>query len=159
MYADAQIYAARYTAEAARLSGIESRSRWQGASVDDEAVKRISSFQQSYNEMIKGEQFVMKETRSRARQRLRLPVALGAAALLLGLLGWMAGLQKILKIPGSAGGVEKPHHHRICAHRLAPGACRACAKCANSRSAALPAWLYRAALRAQIGTAGCVIQR
>ena len=98
MYADAQIYAARYTAEAARLSGIESRSRWQGTSVDDEAVKRISSFQQSYNEMIKGEQFVMKETRSRARQRLRLPVALGAAALLLGLLGWMAGFQRIRKM-------------------------------------------------------------
>ena len=98
MYTDAQTYAARYSAEAARLGNIESRGRWQGAAVNDDAVRRISSFQQSYNEMIKGEQFVIKETRSRARERLRLPVALGAAALLVGLLGWMAGFQRILKM-------------------------------------------------------------
>ena len=65
---------------AARLSEMELRSRWQVAVADDEAVQRITSFQQSYNEMIKGEQFVMRESRSQARERLRWYAAMVAAA-------------------------------------------------------------------------------
>lgn len=72
IYEDAKTYEGRYAEEAARLTGVEVRSRWQDATVDDNAVRRMSSFQQSYNEMIKGERFVMQETRSRARERLRL---------------------------------------------------------------------------------------
>lgn len=76
VYADAQHYAERYAAESARLSAMEARSRWQGEPMDEETIRKISSFQQSYNEMIKGERFVMQETRSRARERLRWPLAL-----------------------------------------------------------------------------------
>lgn len=88
IYADAENYVQRYSAEAARLTALEARSRWQGAAMDDESIRKISSFQQSYNEMIKGERFVMQEMRSRARERLRWPmvvtvVGLFAAMLLL----------------------------------------------------------------------------
>jgi hypothetical protein len=38
---------------------------------------------------------VMQETRSRARERLRLPVALAASALLVAMLSWLIGLEKI----------------------------------------------------------------
>jgi zinc/manganese transport system permease protein len=73
MYLDAQKYIARYTAELKRLGEMESRNRWELAETDDFLVQKISSFQQSYNEMIKGESFVMQEVRSRARQKLRWP--------------------------------------------------------------------------------------
>lgn len=74
IYADAENYAKRYSAETTRLTTLEARSRWQGAAINDETIRKISSFQQSYNEMIKGERFVMQEIRSRARERLRWPI-------------------------------------------------------------------------------------
>ena len=83
IYADAETYVRRYTSEVSRLSELEARSRWETAAFDDEKIKKISSFQQSYNEMIKGERFVMQETRARARERLRWPIV---GALLVGLL-------------------------------------------------------------------------
>ena len=83
IHADADSYVRRYSAEVARLSALEARSRWETAAFDDEKIRKISSFQQSYNEMIKGERFVMQEVRSRARERLRWPMAL---ALLVGFL-------------------------------------------------------------------------
>lgn len=87
MYADAQAHAQRYAGEMARLSQIEASNMWQGKELDDETIRRISSFQQSYSEMIKGEQFVMKEARARARERWRgtplaLLVIVGAAGLI-----------------------------------------------------------------------------
>lgn len=74
IYVDAENYAKRYSAETTRLTTLEARSRWQGAAINDETIRKISSFQQSYNEMIKGERFVMQEIRSRARERLRWPI-------------------------------------------------------------------------------------
>lgn len=76
LHADAEIYVQRYAAEVSRLAALEARSRWDTAGFDDEQIRKISSFQQSYNEMINGERFVMKETRARARERLRWPLAL-----------------------------------------------------------------------------------
>lgn len=81
IYADAENYVKRYSAEMARLTTLEVRSRWQGAAIDDETIRKMSSFQQSYNEMIKGERFVMREIRSRARERLRWPVIASVIAL------------------------------------------------------------------------------
>lgn len=95
IYEDAQAYESRYAAESLRLSSIERGGRWQNAAVDDAAVIRLASFQQSYNEMMKGEQYVMKETRSRARERQRRPVALGAAGMSVLLLGWLGGLRQM----------------------------------------------------------------
>ena len=75
IYADADSHVARYLAEGARLTAMEAKSRWQGSVMDEETIRKISSFQQSYNEMIAGERFVMREMRSRARERLRWPMA------------------------------------------------------------------------------------
>lgn len=81
IYADAENYAKRYSAEMTRLTTLEARSRWQGAAINDETIRKISSFQQSYNEMIKGERFVMQEIRSRARERLRWPIVVTVVGL------------------------------------------------------------------------------
>lgn len=83
MYQDAKKYVARYTAELNRLGEMEARNRYENAETDDFLVQKISSFQQSYNEMIKGETFVMREVRSRARERLKWPAIILSMALLL----------------------------------------------------------------------------
>jgi zinc/manganese transport system permease protein len=83
MHQDAQRYVARYTAELNRLGEMEARNRYEKSETDDLLVQKISSFQQSYNEMIKGETFVMREVRSRARERLRWPAAIISLVLLL----------------------------------------------------------------------------
>ncbi|MDB5863654.1 MAG: manganese transport system permease, partial [Betaproteobacteria bacterium] len=68
---EAREYAERYRREAERLNEKEAKSRWQGEAVSDYEVRRISSFLQSYNEMRKGEEFVQREVRARARERQR----------------------------------------------------------------------------------------
>ena len=83
-YADASQYAERYRLEAETLNEIEARSRSQGDVLNDDEVRRMSSFLKSYGEMRRGEEFVMREVRSRARERERW--LLGLAMLMLGLL-------------------------------------------------------------------------
>jgi zinc/manganese transport system permease protein len=83
-YRDAQQHAERYAAEAERLNAVELRSRAEGERLDDLRVRRISSFVKSYGEMRKGEEFVQREVRSRARERVRW--AFGGAMLALALL-------------------------------------------------------------------------
>jgi zinc/manganese transport system permease protein len=56
---------------------------------DDLLVRRISSFIKSYAEMRRGEEFVQREVRSRARERMRW---LGGAAMLLIALAMVPGL-------------------------------------------------------------------
>jgi zinc/manganese transport system permease protein len=70
-YQDARAYAERHRVEAERLNAIETSSRSQGEALDDYTVQRISSFLKSYGEMRRGEEFVMREVRSRARARIR----------------------------------------------------------------------------------------
>ena len=70
-HADAATHAERYAREAEHLNEREARSRYEGRALDDTEVRRISSFLKSYGEMQKGERFVMREVRSRARERLR----------------------------------------------------------------------------------------
>jgi zinc/manganese transport system permease protein len=71
IYTDADEYAQRYSREADRLNDKEAQSRWQGEPLSDSDVRRISSFLQSYNEMRRGEEFVKREVRARARTRVR----------------------------------------------------------------------------------------
>jgi zinc/manganese transport system permease protein len=71
IYNEAQREAERYRTLAAQLSRKEQDSRWQGAAIDDMQVRRMSSFMQSYNEMRKGEEFVKREVRARARSAAR----------------------------------------------------------------------------------------
>jgi zinc/manganese transport system permease protein len=81
IYKDADAYSERYRLEAERLNDKEAKSRWQGEALSDYDVRRISSFLQSYNEMRKGEEFVKREVRARARTRMRWAIA---AVLLIG---------------------------------------------------------------------------
>jgi zinc/manganese transport system permease protein len=69
--ADAGAHAERYREEAAKLRARESDRRWQGEPLDEDEVRRIASFQKSYNEMVRGEEFVMAEVRKRARGEKR----------------------------------------------------------------------------------------
>ena len=71
VYGDAERHAERYRQQAERLNEKEVKSRWQGEGITDTDVRRIASFLQSYNEMRKGEEFVKREVRSRARERTR----------------------------------------------------------------------------------------
>ena len=84
-YKDADEQAQRYRREADKLNEREARSRWQGQALDEMEVRRISSFLKSYGEMRKGEQFVMREVRVRARERVRW--LLGGALVLTGMVG------------------------------------------------------------------------
>jgi zinc/manganese transport system permease protein len=79
-FADASAHAERYRREAEQLNEFERRNR-AGAGLDDFRLARISSFLKSYGEMSKGERFVMKEVRARARERVRLIVSLGLLSL------------------------------------------------------------------------------
>ena len=53
------------------MNELETRSRAEDQPLDDLQVRRISSFIKSYTEMRKGEEFVQREVRSRARERIR----------------------------------------------------------------------------------------
>jgi zinc/manganese transport system permease protein len=80
-YLDARAYAERHRVEAERLSAIETRSRSQGDALDEATVQRMSSFLKSYGEMRRGEEFVMREVRSRGRERVRWIVGVGMLVL------------------------------------------------------------------------------
>jgi len=69
-----------------------------GEALPDEIVARVSSFLKSYGEMRRGEEFVMREVRSRARERARWIA--GPAMLALALLlapGVLARLRRRVK--------------------------------------------------------------
>jgi zinc/manganese transport system permease protein len=88
---EASEYAERYRRDAEQLNAREASSRSGGEVLDDAQVRRISSFLKSYGEMRRGEQFVMREVRSQARERIR----------------WMVGvsllLAALLMVPGMPG--------------------------------------------------------
>lgn len=72
---DAADAAARVRAEAQRLEAMERDSRWQGAELSDHELQRLTSYAQSFQEMEKGEHFVQRELRNRARERQRWVIA------------------------------------------------------------------------------------
>lgn len=88
IFRDADRSAERYRREADSLNDKEAKSRWQGEALTETDVRRISSFLQSYNEMRKGEEFVKREVRSRARERSRWWLGAVLAAIGLALLPW-----------------------------------------------------------------------
>ena len=65
----------------------DAERRWKGAPLDELEVRRFASFLKSYNEMMTGENFVVREVRSRARERYRwlLAAVLLAAAIAIAL--------------------------------------------------------------------------
>lgn len=83
--AEAASFAERYRGEAAKLRAREEERRWKGEPLDEIEVRRIGSFQKSYNEMIRGEEFVVREVRNRAREKNRWWIAVVLVVLALSL--------------------------------------------------------------------------
>jgi zinc/manganese transport system permease protein len=73
--------AARFQAEVAVLNAKERAARIGGTPLTDDEVRRIASYQQSFNEMARGERFVEDFLRAKARTRERWIVGLPAAGL------------------------------------------------------------------------------
>ena len=71
----------RFQAEVDRLNAMERTARYEGASLSDEDIRRIASYQQSFNEMTRGERFVQDVLRTKARTRERWIVGLPLAVL------------------------------------------------------------------------------
>jgi zinc/manganese transport system permease protein len=104
-FLDAEVYEARYQRQLADLNARERDSRWHGARLSDEDVRRMGSYQRSFNEMGRGERFVQDILRVKARERERWYVG-APAALFFGLgltmlLGWLR-LHNVLQafVPG-----------------------------------------------------------
>src|SRR5262249_22225562 len=82
IYEEAIHDAARFQAEVATLNAKERAARV-GAPLSDEEVRRVASYQQSFNEMARGERFVEDVLRAKARRRERWIVGLPWATLAL----------------------------------------------------------------------------
>ncbi len=72
----------RYAGEIERLNAREKAART-GPPLTDDEVRRIASYQQSFNEMARGERFVQDVLRAKARARERWTVGIPAALLAL----------------------------------------------------------------------------
>jgi zinc/manganese transport system permease protein len=81
---------ARFQREVDRLNAKEKAARFQSEPLSDEEIRRIASYQQSFNEMARGERFVQEVLRGKARARERWMVGLPAAIIALLGLGWLA---------------------------------------------------------------------
>ena len=92
-YAEAAEAEGRHRREVERLRALEREARWQGEGLSEEELRRIASFQQTYNEMGRGERFVQDHLRAIGRARERWTVGVPAVvasglALLLLLRPW-----------------------------------------------------------------------
>ncbi len=87
-------------AQAQRMLEEERQARWQGEGLSDDMVVRLGTFQQAFNEMARGEDFVVRELTTRARERERereAPLVLTLCALGLALLLWPGALARVLR--------------------------------------------------------------
>jgi len=71
----------RFQNEVDRLDARERAARVQGTPLSDEEIRRIASYQQSFNEMTRGERFVQDVLRAKARALERWFVGLPAAVI------------------------------------------------------------------------------
>jgi zinc/manganese transport system permease protein len=84
----------RFQGEVDQLNAREKAARFQSEPLSDEEIRRIASYQQSFNEMARGERFVREVLRGKARARERWMVGLPAAVIALLGLGWLARPQR-----------------------------------------------------------------
>ena len=70
-YAEAVATAKMKHEQAGRLTREERQARWQGVGLSDEEIRRIGTFQQTFSEMARGEDFVVRELTAEARERQR----------------------------------------------------------------------------------------
>ena len=71
VYDSATRDALRFQGEADRLDAMERAARYQGAPLSGDEIRRIASYQQSFNEMTRGERFVQETLRGKAQTRVR----------------------------------------------------------------------------------------
>jgi zinc/manganese transport system permease protein len=90
IYESATRDTARFQREVDQLNAREKAARFQADPLSDEEIRRIASYQQSFNEMERGERFVQEVLRGKARARERWMVGLPAALIALLGLGWLA---------------------------------------------------------------------
>lgn len=79
--------ALRFRGEVDRLNRIEHDARRAPTPLSDDDVRRLASYQQSFNEMVRGEQFVLDVLRVKARQRERW--LFGVPAIIVALAGFV----------------------------------------------------------------------
>ena len=80
----------RFQGEVDRLNAMEKAARYQGTPLPDDEIRRIASYQKSFNEMTRGERFVQEVLQGKARTRARWVAGVpGALIALLGL--WWLG--------------------------------------------------------------------
>ena len=89
VYLEAAEIEERNRAEVERLRAAEREARWQGDGLGEEELRRIASFQQTFNEMGRGERFVQDHLRAVARARERWSVGVPAVAMAAGALLWL----------------------------------------------------------------------
>jgi zinc/manganese transport system permease protein len=82
-YADAIRDTGRFQSEVDALNAKERAARYGGTPLSDDDIRRIASYQQSFNEMTRGERFVQEVLRGKAQARARWIVGIPAAAIAL----------------------------------------------------------------------------
>jgi zinc/manganese transport system permease protein len=79
----------RFPGEVDRLNAMEKAARYPGMSLSDDDIRRIASYQKSFNETTRGERFVQHTLREKHQTRARWIVGVpGTLIALLGLL-WL----------------------------------------------------------------------
>jgi zinc/manganese transport system permease protein len=61
----------RFQGEVDRLDALEKAARYEGTPLSDDEVRRIASYQKTFNEMTRGERFVQEILRAKAQTRAR----------------------------------------------------------------------------------------
>ena len=89
VYLEAAEVEERNRAEVERLRAAEREARWRGDGFGEEELRRVASFQQTFNEMGRGERFVQDHLRAVARGRERWTVGVPAVAVAAGALLWL----------------------------------------------------------------------
>jgi len=77
----------RFQGEVDRLDAMEKTARYQASPLPDDEIRRIASYQQSFNEMTRGERFVRDVLQTKARARERWIIGLPATFIALAGLG------------------------------------------------------------------------
>jgi zinc/manganese transport system permease protein len=85
--------AVRFQAEVDRLDALEKASRYQGTPLSDDDIRRIASYQKTFNEMTRGERFVQETLRGKAQTRARWIVGVPAMLAALAGLLWLSRRQ------------------------------------------------------------------
>ncbi len=80
IFAEATETEARNRREVEHLRAAEREARWKGEGLGEEDLRRVASFQQTFNEMGRGERFVQDHLRAVARERERWTVGVPAVA-------------------------------------------------------------------------------